>query len=837
MEKPPAESRTGDLGEIVKGLLFELEAETPLARLGAILRLQGFLSVPEVRDRLEVHVRQETDDECRLVLTQILGGVPTRRDSAAPQVTSGAAHPAAAVGGEGGAERQAPSEDVTPQAWLSRFRAASEPAWDRLLGTLRGYPRAFQESCLRDGLVGEERPAAWGALFRASGEIDPDGHAARIQAFLQNAPPAVLLRAYPRLLDLDPAVGLPSLPRLLLHRSLSVRIMAVRTLQRLYPTESLRLLKEMAAAPREEVRMVAVSLMLVFPFPDIAPILLMMLEEGLIPGRVLAIVLDLVRNNPDPEFLDRVAEMFCRRGEDFPEGRPIMKAVAESMALVGLESGTPGAILGRALQRARDHLAGMMDGAALVAPPVEEGPAGPTLPDLPERESMPPSKPSGGEAPPVDPSLVAREKVPPPAAGTGPRPDLASQVSGKTVVPEVPATDGKAGDRVETDPAAEFLKRLAAGAGALDLVAVLPPQPRPDLLNALAVWMEKTRSRDSRLLLWVEKALESAETAVIIPAMELLSRFGSRILVPHLATLCFHDQPLVVNQAIRHFRRLDEAAFLQRINVWIDDARDPRARRAALTGLSQMRFSRARPLVLKALQKLHDPALLEGFGNLLLVNPEADLVVTLQGLAGQDGGPRREFLQKLADRVAQNLRVIRSSGDREGPLARFLSREQIELLLAQVRAIHFEPGGGVMSRLLGDSYAQMWLVVLGTVLFTVWIVTNVLLPGNAAGPSRSGGPAAGGRPTGVSIRPGQGGLGEGFQEGTLVRFDQRHQFWLFRTDDHHIFQVSLPAGVAGRPNDRVAIRVEKTSQVRRGRPVYTVKEMQALSGRSEGRDP
>ncbi len=752
----------------VKSLLVDLGSELPMTRLSAIIGLQDFASFPEVNRALRGMLDGETDGSCRSAIAAILESLSSSPpDFPHPPVPDHPAPPDEADALIGKYSR------IPLQELEGFLREATE----RIPGRLGEVFRRL--------LLAENRPPFIKTILRSATEASTSAEFRAMTDWLSRASNSLpFLRVFPTLLELDPPDALQRLPGLLLHESIPVRIMAVRTLYRLFPAEAFRLVTGILQDERESVRVLGISLMMTFPFADSYPILLEALEENRVPEKIFPLVLELVRNNPDRAFLEKVADVFCRRGLEFKEALPLMKATTESMAMVGMEPGTPGSIMGKAIDSAQQRLRTLLK-TEITA------------------EAVP------AETPSVIPSGKAGQAEKPPSPPESPPTPSETQVS-------------------PTDPP-DWLENA---------LKTLPHKPDPDFLRKLLSRASGEKAVLGRLLPWVGSLLESSDPLLVVPAMEFLAANFPRTLVPQLQILCFHPDPVVVNQGIRHFRRLDEAGFLQRIQTWVNDGTDLRARKAALTGLAQMKFSRAKPVILRALERIAEPELVEGFGNLLLMNPERDVEEQLRKLAEGKSGQRREYLLALAERCAENERSLRSLAPdgrgRKGALASFLSGDQFESLLQEIRKIPGIVGAPNLGRWFEGS-GKRWLgsFLLATIIASLLFAVNrnlsrepslVLLQDTQPGPFRDQGSDRTPSPSPPPGAPSHQSVSNAPVEGQLVLFDPKDEIWVFKTASGRNLQVKFSPDTIVQAKDRLVLSLLDTGRRTRGEPIYAVLE-------------
>jgi|GEM_PF-4774591 len=794
------------LHDALKELLADLSSENAVTRVTIIMQLQPFSAIVEVQDALARRMEVESDAECRYLLSQILDvALPkktptTRRNNDDFEIPSG------------------------PDEFAQAFRATSESDLEKFLIRLRTFDSEQLNILINNILKDETRARGIYVLLKASQDkCDPDAHQQRLKSILGHTYPLFVLRCYPIILEIEPKVGLTALPNLLLHQSLPIRVMAIRTLHRLYPSEAVRMLGEMTLDEKESVRMMAISLMFAFPFPEIATLLADMLEEGRISTQAFPLVNELVRNNPDKNFLARMAQAYCRRGEEFQEAKPLMKTIVESMALIGMEIGTPGAILSRFIQDARERLSELLS-IPILEEVVHDQNAS-ILPQLPE-PAIPLKIPSSPKTPINSPS----ERGTSPESGRSISPsrtETSLSASSTDLTPPPPAArEDKA---ISSDLSFEKLSALlAAKATPSDIIPLLPKMIDAEVFGKIVEWVEISKTHEPAIIKWFITRLEDSDPRIVISAMNILANKAPKELIPQLPVLCFNQDPLVVNQAIRYYRRLDEKGFLMRLQMWIVESGNRQAWRAALTGAGQMKFSTAKTLVFKALGKIKDMDLIRDFGNILLINPERETVTVLREMAEKESGNRREFYCKLADQCQENLQIVRSVSSpdaKAGPnhWSSVFSGEQMDALLEQIRKIHFSvKETGVAS--LNDPTVQMYIVLTLCAIFVFWLSSVFFFP-SSSGTKRDSNEITGHIPRPTKF-PQSKPAGKEPIEGVLLSYDSPKLIWIFQQNDKKTYQIQFPPNARVKVNDRLLIRLEPTGYTFRGRPVYFVRSCQ-----------
>lgn len=174
----------------------------------------------------------------------------------------------------------------------------------------------------------------------------------------------VVLRTLHTLSSVAPDRTLDRLPALLQHASLQVRVAAIRLLSRLVPAEALRLLDELLDSPDPEILSTGLGLMFVFPFEEVTPLVIRLVEENRIGPAAMPLLEGLVRSNPDRAFLARLVNLTLRRPQEAAVAARLGPLAAEALAISGLEPGDPAAILARFTDHERLRLSRLIGTAA-----------------------------------------------------------------------------------------------------------------------------------------------------------------------------------------------------------------------------------------------------------------------------------------------------------------------------------------------------------------------------------------------------------------------------------------------------------------------------------------
>lgn len=726
-------AKNHDTHMIVREWLSDLDADQPMVRIAAMMQLQQFLHYPGVRDGLSEYLSRENNEECRLIGYQILG-------------ISKDAQPEQAAFCDAFSDDLGSLLSQLPQIHVSRI-----PDLREHLGKLNpGIVNSFLDKAFSADLS----VPLWEMVISISLSSEPMFHHARVQKLVNNGSAENISRGFSVLVINDPGFAYRLLPKLLLHRYLTVRVMAVRTLHKVFPTEAVRILREMVSSEHESHRIIGISLMFIFPFAEISSILITALESGTVPQRVVPFVVELVRNNPDSAFMARLAELVCLRGEDFDIGLRLMKVTAESLLLIGREKIPTEELTRKFLSEARLRVDKILSVS-------------------------------------VAPDGKAFEK---------------SEIT--EIIPGI-----------EKAPDKERLTDRAIVADSQGSLPQLPSDPTSEDLRILALWMEKSSENRDDVLQWLSLQLESKSADVVILTMELLSKHAPKKMLPHLPVLCFHKNPIVMNQALRHFRRLNASAFLLKIQLWINGSANSTALQAALAGLAQMKFAQATELILRVIRRTSQISHLENFSNLLLLNPEPEVLKRLQEMERASSGDKKAFLHKLIDQYRENLKLTGQESKIGEGIELIFSKDQIDSLLEQVRNAHFFEQSFPAS--LGSLSPSGKMLFVGGILMLAWLAWPWLVRLiNLKSDATSGNMSA---MREIQRLPPRLTMNDSDSTGRLLYYDSNEDIWLLKLDDGGVFQIAFNGRPSGLKNQiRITVKTAKSDRRYCGRPVYSV---------------
>ncbi|NLI77514.1 MAG: hypothetical protein GX442_13860 [Candidatus Riflebacteria bacterium] len=865
----PVAGNPGAPPEFLQLLFFDLEASSRGVRLAAIVQLMRFAADPAVQATLQERLQAEDDEECRQHLQHVLrmgafrqgrlvtgmppggnagptapspGTRPPERAAAGavtapvPPGPPGASVTGAGVGpapdhgprrvappgpaphdtsrGEGPPPRHQPDPAPTPgdADLVAALRMAGPETLPELVSRLERLPEADRAGRIAvllapDTPVGvllpvlelPERTFREPALLRV------------LPALLDHPHTLVILRALHILSGVAPDRTLDRLPALLQHASLQVRVAAIRLLSRLAPAEALRLLDELLDSPDPELVSTGLGLMFVFPFEEVTPLVIRLVEENRIGPAAMPLLEGLVRSNPDRAFLARLVNLALRRPQEAAVATRLAPLASEALSISGLEPGNPAAILARFTDRERLRL------SRLVAPVL--GPAAP-----------PPAAPI--PAPTAPRTDHAQAPVSPPAAIPGGTAAAQSAPTAPTAVPP-PVTAADPPDLEARLHGWGALSTLA-GRDTADLLSLLPRIVSSDGIGRTIAILHQHRVKDPPAVAWLEGLLEHPQDSVRLAAMDALGDLAPRVLLRHLPVLAFLPAPAVATQAVRHLRRLEGGAFLKRIQAWIADPH-PRGREAALIGLLQLDFGAARAIVLRAIRQARDPAVVESLGNVLLMNPEPRSLAELQALRPAATGRRRDVIVTLISHLESALQEMRGPDGGGGLTA--MAREfvaslelegKLDQALEQIRAIHYRTSAPDGEPLI-DSAWLLWGGAGLTFLLSIWIGVGWLWPAGDSLDTRKNAEPVTTRIPLPAIPAGEIQPGKRLT-GALQGFDPLNRSWRFLPDGGPPCKLLAPAS-AWKPGDRLTVEVAAVERSPLGFPVITPRAMMRLGGK------
>ena len=830
-----------DCPEFLKILLFDLEASSKLVRLAAIIQLARYATRPEVIESIKERLIAEDDGECRQNLQQIQRLGIFRKGNPSP--------PSAGLPRETSATPETPRTPETPgkNDLSTEILKAPEDMLPGLFAELEGLPKADRSRIVASVLAGKPSVGILLPLLEADEtSFNEPSTLANLPGLLGHNHPLVVLRALSILSSISPDRVLDRLPDLLIHNCLQVRVSAIRLLHRLSPPEAIRLLDELLDSPEPGVVTTGLSLMFTFPFEEVSQIVCRLVEQQSIAGPAIPLIEGLIKTNPDAGFLSRLINLELRKPGETPFAAWLIPLAAEALSVSGLEKGTSAEVLERFTGKEKIRLSRLIPTrlsapinekptAASMASPFSFAPAPfptnePSQLPLPFRPPRPPQPPQLSQPPvPSQPPLPSQPpQLSQPPQPLQPSPSLQPSMPAQPVQPVQPPT--LAPSRMSQTH--DFLRRCGSlpalnANDQADLTDLLPALKDPDEQVLGIALLHKHKKKDSAATGWLLCLLENTPLAVRLAAMDALADLAPRLLLPHLPLLGFSDQPQVATQAIRNLRRLEGSNFFRRLQSWINDP-NPKSREVALIGLLQLDFSAARALVIAALRRPWNHSLIESFGVILLMNPEARTISELQLLIAGATGKRKNLLQNLQEEVRNNLRVINGSANNSGiegitnlavqAFQKLDLQEKLQGILEKIRDIHYR-GTGPDEGPLINGPALLWTGAGVAFLLSIWIGIGWLFPSSDALETQNTDQVITTRMTKIAhpadISPGSRVSGE------LLGYDPINKQWKLKDFQGNTFKLRTQGMAGMNQGDKLIITVGAVVTSPLGYPTIT----------------
>lgn len=302
----------------VKSLVFDLQASSRSVRLSAAIQLQHFLNVVEVKQAFGERLKTEDDEEIRFYLEsgfrkEGVKPLPVKLPDGVTSISS--------------------AEEL-----VKKFAQASPDDQQNILRNLAEMKSIDPGKVIQAIVKSSNRIENILAVLSApekyfSSDVTHD----ILVNGLKHANCVVVQRSLQILSKVSPGKCLPHLPKLLLHKSETVRAMSILALNRICPPEAKRLLGEFLESDDSAVRGIGLAMLFYFPFEEISGILFDLVERRTIPDSSQELIRVLVKSNPDKLFMSQLAMLTCRRPGDVPMADELLRISAEGLHIAGLE--------------------------------------------------------------------------------------------------------------------------------------------------------------------------------------------------------------------------------------------------------------------------------------------------------------------------------------------------------------------------------------------------------------------------------------------------------------------------------------------------------------------
>lgn len=267
-------------------ILENLRAPIKSFRLFALEEIINGQSSPEILEALQAQIEEESDSECRLMLSYALDAVKARLHETFPV-------------------EAAPAD---PADFPGYFSALSVSEKVSLLSRLSPGHRTKLRDVIPDVLEAEADTLVQARLISTFATVWPKTRLQPLSAALKSTGLALRLVALEALVQLAPDQLSSKLPRLLSSEDPRVRGLAIRGLARIDPSEALRHLDALLRAEDPHQRLAGIRNSFFFPFAEVRDLILGYLsrETDLSLIRKAGLLLE---NNPDPHVPFKLWEM------------------------------------------------------------------------------------------------------------------------------------------------------------------------------------------------------------------------------------------------------------------------------------------------------------------------------------------------------------------------------------------------------------------------------------------------------------------------------------------------------------------------------------------------
>ena len=434
-----------------------------------------------------------------------------------------------------------------------------------------------------------------------------------------------------------PAFILKNIKHFLMHENFYVKVQALKLLHKYAQPQALRLVSELIVANRNSEG--AIKLLFLFPFEEIRHIVLNLIDNGEITNKYFKDAIEnLVGNNPDLEFFERLTSLAANRGEEIADLENVRLMSARALKVAGLIEDDPEEFAKKALQ---DELAkGML--------PSEMGILEPNF----ELLSLENSSMAGQEA----------EPEPEPE----PEPAIQTAANDKEIQPRADSQNAEeASENAKIDSVVSRLVLLEEFDGR-DLAAVkriLSQSPLDEKIAAkLLKIIRKFSISDADIFNWLESQIENGSVPHRLVVMQTLAELAFARLQPHIPTLCLSSERQVAVHAIRICRKQALGKLMKLIEQWISQGGES-FWKAAITALLQIRVEEARKILIPVFLSTEDCSLIKFFSPALHNSPDFHSLMELEKIFDASRGQKRQVIHDQIELMKEALNITDQSGD------------------------------------------------------------------------------------------------------------------------------------------------------------------------------
>jgi HEAT repeat protein len=315
------EHETTCLSPVISLYFENLSSPLPEIRKSALALLSQYADDPEVKKEIAPYLDKESDEECKKLLFLF------SKDSAKENINL-----------------KSENSKLTMHEFYEFFKNTSILKAKTELPKLKTFAiqeqMEFVKLVMSSDLIAEKKVLI---LKQPDFLLKNEEVKEKLVRLLVDSNSLLSFLAFSVLSRIDSGLLLKKLPTLLKNDKLHIKINAIRVLFKISEHESIRLLEQFVFNSNQDIyqRNIAFSAMFLFPFNKIRHLILKVLKEEDISLNIFKLIGNLVKNNPDPLFLEQLILITIIKGDKSGKLVQLCQVAAKSLILAELESGTP----------------------------------------------------------------------------------------------------------------------------------------------------------------------------------------------------------------------------------------------------------------------------------------------------------------------------------------------------------------------------------------------------------------------------------------------------------------------------------------------------------------
>ncbi len=417
----------------------------------------------------------------------------------------------------------------------------------------------------------------------------------KLVPLLQHIDSTLVYRVLFILFQFAPQHAIKQLPALLKHQDTNIRLLSLRLLHKVFPKEALRLLSELIFS-YPKYKAVGFLSMLLFPFDEVYPVLLRLIEDGseLADGEQ-KILFYLVGNNPDASFLKRVALQYVLHGHELPLWEKLFDVAAQAIIRAGYNKESKSDLKQRIVTAIKDS----------ISESVAEG--------------------SNTELDSTKDPCTAEEA--PEGCKKSPENDL-EIIAGICEKPSISGDEEK------------YLKNL------------FDTTPNEHIKVNIITSLFQLKNCSETLFSFLEGVLESENDKPAVAALSACEKFNSKRLLAHLPVTAFSKNYELSFLALKVMKKHNPDFFARKTEEWLRDDRKE-SQEVAHRALLLLESSVARKLLLTKIGSSNNSASIEKCGDLLfLLSPDLLTQFAIEKMIRNASGTKqKDALVKLLTKM------------------------------------------------------------------------------------------------------------------------------------------------------------------------------------------